>query len=249
MNEGNQNYLAIAIIAASLILAASLLMGSSNIQRGLSGLQLAAPVGGPVAAAPQPSGGNAPDLAPPSPGGPDMKALLKEAAGKMGPDNAPVVLVEFSDFQCPFCGRWYSDSEASLVKDFVNTGKVLFVYKDYPLPFHPEAQPAALAARCAGEQGKFWEFHDKIFQNQATLSADSYEQWAKELKINETQFNSCVTSKKYLDVVQANSSEGAQYGVNGTPSFFVGKADGKGTLIVGAQPYSVFKQAIEGLLN
>ncbi len=252
MSGNDQNYLALSLILSALIVGGSMIWASGNIATGMASLQKAAPQPAVQQPMPLPTQPNAPEreVAPqPSPEGPDMAGLLKDAAGKMGPDNAPVVFVEYSDFQCPFCGRWYKDSKAQLQRDYVDTGKVLFLYKDFPLSFHPEAEPAALAARCAGEQGKFWEFHDKIFENQADLSADNYKKWAKELKLNAGQFDSCFDSGKYKQVIQDNFSEGSRYGVSGTPSFLVGKAGGKGQLIVGALPYSEFKKAIDQALN
>ena len=261
MSNNDQNYLALSLIIAALIVGGSMIWASNNLVAGADRLQVAAPSTGLAILppqAPEPSG-NQPEAAPPAaaPTGPEMKGLLKDPAGKMGQDNAPVVFVEYSDFQCPFCGRWYKDSAAQLKRDYVDTGKVLFLYKDFPLSFHPNAGPAANAARCAAEQGKFWEFHDKVFENQEALSADNYKKWAKELKLNAGQFDSCFAGSKYNNLVQANFSEGSRYGVSGTPSFLVGKAGGKAQLgpqgsypsIVGAMPYSEFKDAIDALLK
>jgi protein-disulfide isomerase len=165
-----------------------------------------------------------------------------------GDENAPVTIVEFSDFQCPFCARFFSNTLSQIENDYISTGKVKLVYRDFPLSFHPNAQPAAEAAECAREQGKFWEFHDKIFENQQALSASSYKQWASELGLDTAKFNSCVDSGKYRSEVQKDFADGSALGASGTPTFFIGKSDGLGQKIVGAQPYSVFQQAIEAYL-
>ena len=158
-----------------------------------------------------------------------------------GDANAPVEIIEFSDFQCPFCSRWYSDALPQIQKEYIDTGKVKLVYRDFPLSsIHPQATPAAEAAECAKEQGKFWEFHDKLFENQASLSTASYKQWAQELGLNTQQFNDCVDKKKYQSEVTKDYQDGQAAGVTGTPSFFV-----NGINIRGAQPFSAFKTIID----
>ena len=158
-----------------------------------------------------------------------------------GDPNAPVEIIEFSDFQCPFCSRWYSDALPQIQKEYIDTGKVKLVYRDFPLSsIHPQATPAAEAAECAKEQGKFWEFHDKLFENQASLSTASYKQWAQELGLNTQQFNDCVDKKKYQREVTKDYQDGQAAGVTGTPSFFV-----NGINIRGAQPFSAFKTIID----
>ncbi len=158
-----------------------------------------------------------------------------------GPANAPVTIVEYSDFQCPFCGRATPTIEA-VTKKYGD--KVRLIYKHFPLSFHPNAQPAAEASECAGEQGKFWQFHDKLFANQETLSADNYKLWAKELGLDLTKFNSCVDTRKYQQKVQTQFSQGSADGVSGTPTFYI-----NGKQIVGAQPQQAFEQIIDAELN
>lgn len=162
----------------------------------------------------------------------------------LGKENAPVKIIEFSDFQCPFCGRHYSQSHSQLVKEYVDTGKAVFYYKHFPLSFHPEAYPAALAYECAGEQDKNWEMHDKIFENQDAMSEASYKQWANDLGLNTAKFNECFDSDKYKEKIDADFNEGQELGVSGTPSFFI-----NGVKVVGAQPYSAFKQVIDAELS
>ena len=158
-----------------------------------------------------------------------------------GDFNAPVTLVEFSDFECPFCERHYPTMN-QIIGNY--KGKVRLVYKHFPLSFHPNAQKAAESSECAGEQGKFWEYHDKLFENQpGGFSTDKFKQWAVELKLNAKKFNDCFDSGKYASKVQADSQEGAQKGVNGTPATFI-----NGQLVSGAVPYEQFKQIIDSLL-
>lgn len=154
--------------------------------------------------------------------------------------NAPITLVEFSDFECPFCGRIYPTFK-KILADY--PGKVRLVYKYFPLSFHPNAQKAAEAAECANEQGKFWEYHDVLFDNQAGgFSSDKFKTWAQTLGLNATQFDTCLETGKYAAKVQADEQEGQAKGVNGTPATFV-----NGQLVSGAQPYESFKQILDTL--
>ena len=162
----------------------------------------------------------------------------------IGDENAPVTIVEFSDFECPFCARFHSGTLPSIIENYVDTGKVKLVYRDFPLSFHAEATPSALAAECAQDQDKFWEFHDLIFENQGDLGDDSYYEWAEEIELDMDQFTECYESQEHLAEVQADFSDGGQLGVSGTPAFFV-----NGVLVTGAQPYSVFESAIEAALS
>lgn len=167
-----------------------------------------------------------------------------------GDKNAKVTLVEYSDFQCPYCSRVNPTIE-QVMNDYGN--KVRLVYRHFPLTsIHENAQKAAEASECASEQGKFWEMHDKMFANQTALTVDNLKQYAKDLKLNTTKFNTCLDTGKYAQTVTASETQGSQYGVNGTPAVFV-----NGTLVStwssgewqgGAQPYSVFKQFIDEAL-
>ncbi|MBI2134360.1 DsbA family protein [Candidatus Woesearchaeota archaeon] len=161
----------------------------------------------------------------------------------LGDPNAPVTIVSFEDFQCPFCGRAFQQTFPLLKKDYIDTGKVKYVYRDFPLSFHPEAQPAAEAAECADEQGKFWEFHEGVFSNQATMGRDLYLSLAGELGLDAAKFTQCIDSGKYRQEVQNDFAYGSQVGVSGTPTFFI-----NGIQLVGAQPYQAFQQVIEAEL-
>lgn len=158
-----------------------------------------------------------------------------------GDFDAPITLVEFSDFECPFCAR-HLPTLNRLLNEY--DGKVRLVYKHFPLGFHPNAQKAAEASECAGEQGKFWEYHDKLFENYQDYGLDNFKQWAKDLRLNSAKFNDCLDSGKYAQKVKKDAQEGAQKGVNGTPATFV-----NGQLVSGAVPYEAFKQIIDGLLQ
>ena len=160
-----------------------------------------------------------------------------------GNANAPVTIVEFSDFECPFCARFYSQTMKQLETEYIDTGKVKLIYRDFPLGFHQNAQKAAEAGECADDQGKFWEMHDKIFENQPSLSVSSLKQWAGQIGLDTGEFNSCLDSGKHAGEVQDDFKEGASYGVSGTPSFFI-----NGIQLVGAQPFSAFQQIIDSEL-
>jgi len=168
----------------------------------------------------------------------------------LGDEDAPVVLIEFSDYQCPFCRSFWRDTLPLIKSEFIDTGKVKFVYRDLPLAIHPSAMPAAQATECAEEQGKFWEMHDKIFEEQDKLgrgtvqfSVGDLKRWAGEIRLDTSDFNSCLDSEKYKGEVENDLNDGRLVGVSGTPSIFV-----NGRLVVGAQPFSVFQSLIEGEL-
>jgi protein-disulfide isomerase len=156
----------------------------------------------------------------------------------LGPATAPVTLVEFSDFQCPFCQR----VEPTLKRIRETYGdRVRIVWKDFPLTqIHPQAFKAAEAAHCAREQGKFWEYHDRLFANQQALQVDALKQHASALKLDTAKFNDCLDSAKYAERVQAQMGVGAALGVNSTPAVFV-----NGRLLSGAQPFETFAAVID----
>jgi protein-disulfide isomerase len=167
-----------------------------------------------------------------------------------GDANAAITIVEYSDFQCPFCSRFHPTLE-QMMTDYA--GKIRWVYRHFPLSFHEEAQNAAEAAECAGEQGKFWEYADKLFSNQSTLGEELYKKLATELALNTSQFDSCRSSDKYLAKIANDEKEGAAAGVTGTPGTFIYKTDAKDSdqaiVIKGAQSASSVKAAIDSLLK
>ncbi len=160
----------------------------------------------------------------------------------LGLANAPVTIIEFSDFQCPYCQKGFEVMK-QVETEYVETGKVKLVYKNFPLSFHPQAENAALAAACANEQGMFWDYHDLLFQNQEQLGMENYLKWADKLGMDLKTFESCLSSKKYAEAIAADMEYGQANGVTGTPAFFI-----NGKLIEGAQPYEVFKAEIDALL-
>ncbi len=156
----------------------------------------------------------------------------------IGPANAPITLVEFADFQCPFCRQWEQQTYQPLLAAY--PGKIRFVYRDFPLTsIHPNAMPAAEAAQCANEQGQFWPFHDKLFGGE-TLSADVYNQYAQQLNLDMTKFAQCISTHKFAQQIQADSDFATNLGVNSTPTFFI-----NGLALVGAQPLEAFKSVID----
>ncbi len=163
----------------------------------------------------------------------------------LGNENAPVTIIEFSDYQCPFCERFWSQTYPSIKSEYIDTGKVKLIYRDFPLTsIHPIALPSAIAAECVREQGgdeAYYEMHDKIFENQASLSESNLKKWAQELSYN---IDSCLDSEKYLSEVESDLKEGAAAGVRGTPSFFI-----NGQPLSGAQPFSEFKRIIDAELQ
>ena len=190
----------------------------------------------------------------------NMADLKTPAADSIGVDTAPVTVIEYSDYQCPLCRKWYLESKKPLIDEYVNTGKVKFVFKDFPLSGHPFSMPYAVAVRCAGEEGKYFEMFDKVYDEQDKLSNGAIttvtsvtlvdlSNWAKELGLDSNKFNYCLSSAKFDSAIQANEAEGSGIGVNGTPSFVVGKTNGSGVLVIGAVPYSTLKDQIEQALK
>ncbi len=156
----------------------------------------------------------------------------------LGPANAPITIVEFADFECPYCRAWEQQTYQPLLAAY--PGKIRIVYRDFPLTsIHPDAMPAAEAAQCANEQNAFWQFHDKLFSS-SNLGDAVYQQYAQELGLNMDQFNQCYSTHKYQQAIQADSDFATNLGVNSTPTFFI-----NGLAVVGAQPIDVFKQVID----
>ena len=162
----------------------------------------------------------------------------------MGKKDAPLTIIEFSDFQCPFCQRFHDQAYGQIKKEYIDAGKVKFVYRDFPLEsIHPYARKAAEAGECADEQGKFWEYHGKLFENQQVWSRageSEFKKYAQDLKLDSEKFNTCLDSGKYANEVSKDLADGARSGVQGTPFFVVGS-----TPLSGAQPFASFKAAID----
>jgi protein-disulfide isomerase len=193
--------------------------------------------------------------APPQiPSNPTGKVTMSVATGwySLGRDDAPVTVVEFADYQCPFCRRFQSDTFTELKKSYIDTGKVRFVSRDLPLEFHSNAPNAAAAARCAGEQGKYWEIRDLLLASDADLSQASLLKDGQQVRLDTTEFGACLSARKYDSAIRKDVTDAGSLGISGTPSFVVGKTAKdqiNGVLIVGAVPFSVFETAIRNQLN
>jgi protein-disulfide isomerase len=187
------------------------------------------------------------------PPAPRRATVTTGGGAAMGRDNAPLTLVEFSDYQCPFCRRFHEQTLSRLKTQYIDTGKVRYVFRDFPLDsIHPQARKASEAAHCAADQDKYWEAHDVFFENQQQLQPENLKSYAAKLGLKTEAFNDCLDKEKYKRRVQENQNDGEKAGVRGTPAFFLGKSskDGSvdGVLISGAQPFENFQQEIERLL-
>ena len=174
----------------------------------------------------------------------------------MGDQKARLVLVEFSDFQCPFCARFVRETFPEIEKDYIKTGKLKYVFRDFPITSaHKDAFKAAIAAGCALDQGKFWEMHDRLFGNQAAFTVYNLTQSAEAIGLNKDKFQRCLANNEYETEVQNDFAEGLKAGVNQTPIFFLGLTERNSpkvkvlTVITGAKPYTVFKAAIDSALQ
>ncbi|MFN8627143.1 MAG: DsbA family protein [Candidatus Binatia bacterium] len=171
------------------------------------------------------------------------KISLKDVASK-GPANAKVTIVEYSDFQCPYCSRGYQVMESQVLKEYGD--KVRFIYKNFPLPMHPWAEPAAIATICVRQQKPeaFWKLYDYYFQNQRDITPQNLKDKSlevlKDSGVDAAKFSDCLDNKKTADLVKAEQTEGGSVGVNGTPAFII-----NGRLVSGAQPFESFKAIID----
>lgn len=173
-----------------------------------------------------------------------------------GNPDAEITIIEFSDFQCPFCARFYEQTLPSIEEEYVDTGLVNFVYRDFPLQIHANAVPAHIAAECADEQGMFWPYHDILFDKQREWDSIQPElmfaqlvQYADNLELNMANFESCLESASHVQEIQMDYQDGVRHGVTGTPAFFVGNDQDGYVLLNGAQPFSSFRDVIESKLG
>jgi protein-disulfide isomerase len=175
-----------------------------------------------------------------------------DAGPSLGNADAPVTIVEYTDYQCPFCKRHHDGTYAQLKKNYVDTGKVRYVIRDLPLSFHAQAQPAAIAANCAADQGRFWQAHDALFEKQAELAPETIRAAVVGAGVDAKRYDACIAKPEAAAAVDADAEEARSIGITGTPSFVVGRrVDGaiEGTVIAGAQPYAAFVQRIDALLG
>lgn len=186
----------------------------------------------PVAAAAQPAGAQAAEVE--SQAQPKRYDIPTEGFPSIGPENAEIVLIEFSDFGCSYCAKWHNETFASLMNAYPD--QIRFVYRDVPF----RAFPASEAAMCAKEQGFYWEYHDRLFSYEYGLTDEAYTQYAKELNFDMDAFNTCLSDHRYQESIQKDMDFATQLGINSTPTFFV-----NGLPLVGAQPFEAFKQLID----
>lgn len=178
-------------------------------------------------------------------------SLINDDDVIIGDPNAAITMIEFTDYQCPFCARYYTETFNEIKKQFIDTGKIRYIVRDYPLSFHPMAAKASEATQCCAEQNKekFLEIRTKIFEKQTELSVDSLKQIAKDIGLNTEKFNKCMDTEKYKDEVKKDMEDGSKVGVSGTPTFLIGKTTSekefKGFKISGAYPFEQFKSLIE----
>ena len=177
-----------------------------------------------------------------------METVLAKTRHFIGDPNAPVTIIEFADFQCPYCGRFFAETKPQIDEQYMQSGKVRFAYFNFAF-LGPESNWAAEAAECAADQDKFWEYHDKLYdsqsgENQGAFNKDNLKQFAEELGLDASAFNECLDSGKYSQLVQDESSLASSIGVRSTSTFLI-----NGQAVVGAQPYEIFQQTIDSLLK
>jgi protein-disulfide isomerase len=171
-----------------------------------------------------------------------------------GAISAQVAIIEYGDFECPFCGQFMREVYPQIISKYISTVKVKYFYRDLAMPMHPHALSAARAARCAGEQGKLWEMRESLFANQAALADKDLSSRAQELGLDTGKFVECVSSERYTEDIRRSFSEAQKMGIGGTPTFLLGIVESDGQTvriektIIGAYPYEVFQSDLEELL-
>jgi protein-disulfide isomerase len=181
-----------------------------------------------------------------------LLALFSGGSPLLGSRDAPVSMVEFGDYQCTNCARYFRNTEPSILQNYVETGKLNIIFVDFPF-IGPDSKPAAQAAHCANDQGKYWEYHDETYshwngENTGWASIPNLKKFASNIDLDQKSFDECLDSKKYAQKVENNFNLGNQLGVTGTPTFFIIDSAGRATKIVGAQPYSTFVEVLDSKL-
>jgi protein-disulfide isomerase len=171
----------------------------------------------------------------------------------LGSENAPITMIEFGDYQCFYCNNFFHNTESDIVTNYIDTGKVKMYFKDFTI-IGQDSITAANAAHCAQEQGKFWEYHDTLYgnwsgENTGWASAANLEQFAKQIGLNQDQFNQCMIQEKYIPIIRSSVSDADNLGLTGTPDFFIIGPDNSVTKVVGAQPYQVFDEIFKSKLQ
>ena len=171
----------------------------------------------------------------------------------IGDIDATITIIEFSDFQCPFCAKFHVQTLPTIMDEYINKGTVKLVFRDFPIQsIHPNAVPASVAAECANEQGKFKEMHDILFEKQNEWDNQEmnkaiilFNQYASEMQLEQEKFDSCLKNGKYIEEIKKDLEDGRAYGVSGTPEFFIGNDQIGFIELKGAQPFESFKKVIE----
>jgi protein-disulfide isomerase len=191
-------------------------------------------------------------IKPPAPPQPTSGRVTNLKGHSLGRADAPLTMVEFTDLQCPFCRQFALTSFDEIKKNWIDTGKLRYISRDFPLDFHAQAVPAARAARCAGEQGKFWELRMGLMRNANLLTTEYITKTAADLKLDLRAFAACSASTKYDAEIQAETQEAIRLGISGTPTFVIGRTTAtgvEGPMLVGALPYSKFDATLTQLLR
>ena len=182
-----------------------------------------------------------------------LSIFTKNGSPYLGDENAPITLVEFGDYQCFFCNRFFHETEKSILSNYVETGKVKLIFKDFTI-IGPDSINAAHAAHCADDQGKFWEFHDMLYNNWAGenngwASSENLYRFAENVGLKTSIFEQCMNEKIHQSLMVASNEDARTLGLTGTPAFFVIGSDNQITKISGAQPYEVFERIFESELE
>ncbi len=180
-----------------------------------------------------------------------VRLKLEPGELALGRSDAPLTMVEFTDYQCPYCRRFQAEVWPQLKRDYIDTGKLRYLARDLPLEFHSSAAPAAEAAHCAGEQGRFWEMHAALLAGAMDFASGGIERRARALELDMARFGECVARRKYAELIAAHAREADAAGIDGTPGFIVGRARGAvldGLRVEGALPYEEFARLLNELL-
>ena len=178
--------------------------------------------------------------------------LLRQDDRVRGNQQAPVTLLEYSDFTCGYCEKFFEETWPLLFSEYIQTGKLRLIYRDFPRSTSGPSIDTAMAARCAGEQGQYWSMHDQLFSSNRKFSSEQIQQQAEDLRLNVRQFSECVQAERYMDSIYRDRMEGGSIGVRGTPHFILflthNPKEGPFLVIPGAFPFDVFQENIEKLL-
>ena len=180
--------------------------------------------------------------------------FFDNASPSMGNKDAPITMVEFGDYQCHFCNQYFHNTQHQLIEKYVNTGKINILFKDFTI-IGPDSDSAALYAHCASEQGKFWNFHDILYdnwtgENNGWASNENLWKFAMELKLDMKEMTKCVNDKKYVEKINSSKRDGVNLGITGTPAFFIiDNNNNKVIKISGAQPIDVFESVFDQIIN